>query len=72
MAGPLRVSGEINKPFPDLRGRGDTRGTGKTPVDIQKASLCLPAGTGRGWVLKLKLRRTGSRRGLGVGCVVMA
>mgnify|MGYP007134358424 CR=1 FL=1 len=38
MAGPLRVSGEINKPFPDLRGRGDTRGIGKIPVDIQKAS----------------------------------
>lgn len=39
MAGPLRVSGEINKPFPDLRGRGDARELGKTPVDIQKASL---------------------------------
>lgn len=39
MAGPVRVSGEINKSFPDLRGSGDTRGLGKTPVDIQKASL---------------------------------
>lgn len=39
MAGPLRVSGEINKPFPDLRGSGGHKRAWEDPVDIQKASL---------------------------------
>ena len=45
------------------------RGSVPTSTHQPERLVCSPAGTGRGWELRLRLRRTDPRERTGVGCV---